>query len=108
MYVWVNGHFVGYSEDSRLPAEFYVTEYVTEGENRHEFSPVGGWTVSYRDMEKDVRLMKEANINFVRTAHYHDDLPEWSRIEGQVLDENSTVNLIFSLNCIVFIVCENG
>jgi beta-galactosidase len=27
-YVWVNGHAVGYSQDSRLPAEFDITPYV--------------------------------------------------------------------------------
>ena len=32
-YVWVNGRRVGYSEDSRLPAEFNVTKYVRPGEN---------------------------------------------------------------------------
>ncbi|HYP52301.1 MAG TPA: glycoside hydrolase family 2 TIM barrel-domain containing protein, partial [Pyrinomonadaceae bacterium] len=32
-YVWVNGRQVGYSEDSRLPAEFDVTRYVRPGEN---------------------------------------------------------------------------
>jgi len=32
-YVWVNGQEVGYSQDSRLPAEFDVTPYVQAGEN---------------------------------------------------------------------------
>ena len=32
-YLWVNGRRVGYSEDSRLPAEFNVTKYVRPGEN---------------------------------------------------------------------------
>ena len=32
-YLWVNGQMVGYSEDSRLPAEFNVTEYLQAGEN---------------------------------------------------------------------------
>ncbi|HEY9285413.1 MAG TPA: glycoside hydrolase family 2 TIM barrel-domain containing protein, partial [Pyrinomonadaceae bacterium] len=32
-YVWVNGQRVGYSEDSRLPAEFNITRYVRPGEN---------------------------------------------------------------------------
>ncbi|WOI52407.1 glycoside hydrolase family 2 TIM barrel-domain containing protein [Parvularcula sp. LCG005] len=32
-YVWVNGKKVGYSEDSKLPAEFDVTPYVKPGEN---------------------------------------------------------------------------
>lgn len=33
-YVWVNGQFVGYSQGSRVPAEFDVTPYIREGRNR--------------------------------------------------------------------------
>jgi beta-galactosidase len=32
-YVWVNGQKVGYSEDSKLPAEFDLTRYVHPGRN---------------------------------------------------------------------------
>lgn len=32
-YLWVNGQRVGYSEDSYVPAEFNITEYLIEGEN---------------------------------------------------------------------------
>lgn len=32
-YVWVNGQKVGYSEDSKLPSEFDVTQYVRPGRN---------------------------------------------------------------------------
>lgn len=32
-YVWVNGEIVGYSQDSRLPAEFNITRYVKPSEN---------------------------------------------------------------------------
>lgn len=33
-YVWVNGEFVGYSEDTRLPSEFDITKHVKQGENK--------------------------------------------------------------------------
>lgn len=33
-YVWLNGHFVGYSEDSFTPAEFELTPYLQEGANK--------------------------------------------------------------------------
>ncbi|MBY0203060.1 beta-galactosidase, LacZ type [Paenibacillus cucumis (ex Kampfer et al. 2016)] len=33
-YVWVNGELVGYSEDTFTPAEFDITAYLTEGENK--------------------------------------------------------------------------
>ena len=33
MYVWVNGQPVGYSQGSRTPADFRITEYLRPGEN---------------------------------------------------------------------------
>ncbi|NJP58753.1 beta-galactosidase, partial [Salmonella enterica subsp. enterica serovar Typhimurium] len=33
-YVWLNGEFVGYSEDSFTPAEFELTPFLIEGENK--------------------------------------------------------------------------
>jgi len=32
-YIWINGEKVGYSEDSKTPAEFNITKYIKEGEN---------------------------------------------------------------------------
>ena len=32
-YLWVNGQRVGYSEDSYLPSEFNITDYLVDGEN---------------------------------------------------------------------------
>ncbi|MEC0093328.1 beta-galactosidase, LacZ type [Paenibacillus macquariensis] len=34
LYVWVNGQFVGYSEDSFTPSEFDISSYLVEGENK--------------------------------------------------------------------------
>lgn len=33
-YVWLNGEFVGYSEDSFTPADFELTPYLQDGENK--------------------------------------------------------------------------
>ncbi|WP_017444841.1 glycoside hydrolase family 2 TIM barrel-domain containing protein [Gayadomonas joobiniege] len=33
-YLWVNGHKIGYSQGSRLPAEFDITEYIQSGKNK--------------------------------------------------------------------------
>ncbi len=40
------------------------------GVNRHDFHPEKGAAVSYEDMERDILLMKELNVNAVRTSHY--------------------------------------
>ena len=47
-----------------------------KGVNRHEHDPDTGHTVSLESMRKDIILMKQFNINTVRTAHYPDD-PQW-------------------------------
>ncbi|MGF7215366.1 beta-galactosidase [Spirosoma lacussanchae] len=41
-----------------------------KGVNRHEFDPATGRVVDRATMEKDIRLMKQFNINAVRTSHY--------------------------------------
>ena len=46
------------------------------GVNRHEHDPVTGRYVTLESMRRDVELMKQANLNAVRTAHYPDD-PRW-------------------------------
>ena len=47
-----------------------------KGVNRHEMDPDGGYVVSVERMMEDIRIMKELNINAVRTCHYPDD-PRW-------------------------------
>ena len=47
-----------------------------KGVNRHELDPDGGYVVSRERMEQDIRVMKQLNINAVRTCHYPDD-PYW-------------------------------
>lgn len=60
------------------------------GVNRHEMDPRTGHVISKERMLRDIRLMKQANINAVRTCHYPDD-PYWyslcDSIGLYVLDE---------------------
>ncbi|WGU68411.1 glycoside hydrolase family 2 TIM barrel-domain containing protein [Capnocytophaga canimorsus] len=44
-----------------------------KGVNRHDASSKTGQVVSKEEMLKDVKLMKELNINAVRTSHYPND-----------------------------------
>lgn len=41
-----------------------------KGVNRHDSHPEFGYCTSYEDMVRDIVLMKQNNINCVRTAHY--------------------------------------
>ena len=47
-----------------------------KGVNRHEHDPYTGHVISRESMERDIALMKQLNINTVRTCHYPDD-PYW-------------------------------
>ncbi|MDR3457936.1 MAG: glycoside hydrolase family 2 TIM barrel-domain containing protein [Verrucomicrobiae bacterium] len=60
------------------------------GVNRHEIDPDTGHALTTARMMQDITLMKQANINAVRTCHYPDD-PRWyelcDRYGIYVLDE---------------------
>ncbi len=47
-----------------------------KGADRHELDPDGGYIVSMDRMIEDIKIMKQLNINAVRTCHYPDD-PRW-------------------------------
>ena len=47
-----------------------------KGADRHELDPDGGYIVSMERMIQDIKIMKQLNINAVRTCHYPDD-PRW-------------------------------
>ena len=47
-----------------------------KGADRHELDPDGGYIVSIDRMIQDIKIMKQLNINAVRTCHYPDD-PRW-------------------------------
>ena len=50
-----------------------------KGVNRHEVHPAYGKAVPLATMIRDIQLMKQYNINTVRTCHYPDD-PAWYRL----------------------------
>lgn len=60
------------------------------GVDRHETDPKTGHVVSRESMEKDIRLMKQSNINAVRSSHYPND-PYWLRLADRygmyIIDE---------------------
>ena len=47
-----------------------------KGADRHEMSAKGGYIMTLDEMIEDIRIMKQMNINAVRTSHYPDD-PRW-------------------------------
>jgi beta-galactosidase len=61
-----------------------------KGVNRHEHDPLTAHVISEASMLQDIKLMKQFNINAVRTCHYPDD-PRWYELCDQyglyVIDE---------------------
>ncbi|MCW4129825.1 DUF4981 domain-containing protein [Prevotella copri] len=49
---------------------------LVKGADRHEIDPDGGYVVSLERMIQDIKIMKQLNINAVRTSHYPCD-PRW-------------------------------
>ena len=41
-----------------------------KGVNHHDTDPIKGWTMNADDVRRDLELMKQLNINTVRTSHY--------------------------------------
>ncbi len=60
------------------------------GVDRHETDPITAHVVSRQRMEQDIRLMKQNNINAVRSSHYPSD-PYWLKLTDKfglyVIDE---------------------
>jgi beta-galactosidase len=55
-YLWVNGQYVGYSEDSYTPAEFDLTPYLQPGENQIAAQVYRWSTGSYLENQDFIRL----------------------------------------------------
>ena len=56
-------------------SQFYVNGHkvLLKGTNRHDTSPLHGRAVTTEEMLRDVTLMKQNNINTIRTSHYPND-----------------------------------
>ena len=71
---------------------FNGKKLMIKGVNRHEFDPDTGQVVSREMMIKDIKIMKQNNINAVRTCHYP-NVTEWYDLADEyglyILDESN-------------------
>ncbi|MBP6870734.1 MAG: DUF4981 domain-containing protein [Bacteroidales bacterium] len=83
---------VGFKSYEIKDGQFLVNgiPVLIKGVNRHEHDPVTAHVISEESMLEDIRLMKQFNINTVRTCHYPND-PRWYELCDQyglyVIDE---------------------
>ena len=73
--LWLNGTFVGYSEDSFTPSEFELTEYLKEGENKLA-AQVFKWTASSwcedQDFYRFSGIYRDVYLYTVPEVHVYD------------------------------------
>jgi beta-galactosidase len=71
---------------------FNGKKLMIKGVNRHEFDPDLGQVMTREMMIADIKLMKQNNINAVRTCHYP-NVPEWYELADEyglyILDESN-------------------
>ncbi|MCG7530974.1 DUF4981 domain-containing protein [Psychrobium sp. MM17-31] len=85
-------HEIGFREVTIENAQLKVNgkAITIRGVDRHETSPQTGHVVSKESMEQDIKLMKQLNINAVRSSHYPNN-PYWYELTDKygmyVIDE---------------------
>ncbi len=75
LYLWVNGKFIGYSEDTFTPSEFDISEAVVEGVNKVSALVVkfctGSW-LEDQDFWRFFGIFRDVNVYNVPKAHIYD------------------------------------
>ena len=75
MALWVNGTFVGYHEDSFTPAEFAITDYLNDGENKiavQVFQRSSGSWLEDQDFWRFSGLFRDVELYAVPKLHLQD------------------------------------
>lgn len=94
IYLWVNGQFVGYSEDSKLGAEFDVTKFLKPGENRIAFQVFRWSDGSWLEDQDFWRLSGVARgvYMYARPTVHLEDLFIKTNLDAQYKDATLTVD----------------
>lgn len=75
MYVWLNGHFVGYAEDSFTPSEFDLTPFIKEQDNVLAVEVFKHSTASYledQDMFRFSGIFRSVELLGIPSPHLED------------------------------------
>ena len=75
LYVWLNGHFIGYAEDSFTPSEFDLTPYVQDRDNLLAVRVYKRSTASFiedQDMYRFSGIFRDVNLLAFPDAHIVD------------------------------------
>ena len=95
MYLWVNGKYVGYSEDSKLEAEFNLTDYLKPGKNLIAFQVFRWCDGSYLE---DQDFFRYSGVGrdcylYVRNKKYIRDIRVTPDLDNQYKDGTLNISL---------------
>ena len=98
MYLWVNGQFVGYSEDSKLETEFNLTKYLKPGKNLIAFQVFRWCDGTYLEDQDFLRLSGVGRDCFLyaRNPKYIQDIRVTPDLDAQYKD--ATLDIALNLN----------
>ena len=95
MYLWVNGKFVGYSEDSKLEAEFNLTKYLRPGKNIIAFQVFrwcDGTYLEDQDFFRYSGVGRDCYL-YTRTANHIEDIRITPDLDAQYKDGTLQIDI---------------
>ena len=95
MYLWVNGKFVGYSEDSKLEAEFDLTKYLRPGKNIIAFQVFrwcDGTYLEDQDFFRYSGVGRDCYL-YTRTANHIEDIRITPNLDAQYKDGTLQIDI---------------
>lgn len=95
IYLWVNGRFVGYSEDSKLEAEFNLTKYLKPGKNLIAFQSFRWCDGTYLEDQDFLRLSGVGRdcYLYTRNPQYIQDIRITPDLDAQYKDGTLDISL---------------
>ncbi len=97
IYLWVNGRYVGYSEDSKLEAEFNLTNYLKPGKNLIAFQVFrwcDGTYLEDQDFFRYSGVGRDCYL-YARNKQYMQDIRVTPQLDAQYKD--ATLNVAINL-----------
>ena len=98
IYLWINGQFVGYSEDSKLEAEFNITKYIRPGKNIFAFQTFRWCDGTYLEDQDFFRLSGVGRdcYLYARNQKHIKDIRITPDLDAQYKDGTLTVETTLS------------
>lgn len=103
MYIWVNGRYVGYSEDSKLEAEFNLTNYLKPGKNLIAFQVFrwcDGTYLEDQDFFRYTGVARDCYL-YARNKKYIEDIRLTPDLDSQYKDATLNINIDLKGNATV-------